>query len=101
MPANFDRLRGASLNTSLPVDRSRVLDTLVNNLEGMVYRCLNDSHWTMLFVSQGCLALTGYASQDLIQNARVCWEEVTFAEDRSRVRSEIAEAIASGKRFSV
>ena len=39
--------------------------------------------------------------RDRIQNARVCWEDVTFAEDRSRVRSEIAAAIASGKRFSV
>ena len=78
-----------------------MLDKLVNNLEGMAYHCLDDSRWTMLFVSQGCLALTGYGPQDLIQNARISWEEVTFAEDRSRVRDEIAAAIASGKRFSV
>ena len=85
----------------MPVDRARVLDTLVNNLEGMAYRCLNDSHWTMLFVSQGCLGLTGYVPQDLIHNGSVSWEEVTHPADRNRVRDEIADAIAAGKRFSL
>ncbi len=101
MNPSLARSRSASLNTSLPVDRARVLDTLVNNLEGMAYRCLNDSHWTMLFVSQGCLALTGYAPQDLIENGCVSWEEVTYPADRDRVRGEIADAIAAGKRFSI
>jgi len=101
MPSSLARQRRSSLNTSLPVDRARVLDTLVNNLEGMAYRCRSDSHWTMLFVSHGCLELTGYGSQDLIEDGCVSWEELTFAEDRVRVRSEITTAIAVGKRFSV
>ncbi|KAF0163170.1 MAG: sensory box/GGDEF family protein [Rhodocyclaceae bacterium] len=101
MPSSLARPRRSSLSTSLPVDRARVLDTLVNNLEGMAYRCRNDRDWTMLFVSQGCLELTGYGPQDLIEDGCVSWEELTLAEDRARVRGEITRAITAGKRFSV
>jgi hypothetical protein len=46
-------LHGTSLDTrdTLYLDEARVLDTLVHNLEGMAYRCLEDAHWTMLFVT--------------------------------------------------
>ncbi|MGE4407314.1 MAG: hypothetical protein AB7E40_17595, partial [Pseudomonas sp.] len=54
--------RRGSLLSSEELDRSRVLDTLVNNLEGMAYRCLNNGQWTMIFVSQGCLGLCGYSA---------------------------------------
>jgi len=101
MISSLARQRRSSLDTSLPVDRARVLDTLVNNLEGMAYRCRDDKFWTMLFVSQGCLELTGYGPHDLIEDGCVSWEELTFAEDRARVRGEITGAIAAGKRFSV
>ncbi len=95
------RLRRSSLSTRLTVDRSRVLDTLVNNLDGMAYRCRHDADWTMLFVSQGCLELTGYAPDELVENAAVSWEELTLPEDRARVRAEIAGAIAARQRFTV
>ncbi len=98
--SNTRRLR-TGLNTALPVDQARVLDTLVNNLDGMAYRCRNDSLWTMVFLSHGCLELTGYAVEDLIGNGCVSWKELTHVEDRCRVRGEIDEAIAVGKRFTV
>jgi diguanylate cyclase (GGDEF)-like protein/PAS domain S-box-containing protein len=95
------RHQRSSLSTSLSVDQGRVLDTLVNNLEGMAYRCRNDSRWTMLFVSHGCLELTGYGAEDLIEDGCVSWEDLTCREDRKRVRQEITAAIGLGKRFSV
>lgn len=90
-----------SLETAQPVDRARVLDTLVNNLEGMAYRCLPDQRWTMLFVSQGCRELTGYAPEELLEEDGVSWADLTFVEDRERVRVEITAAIAAGRRFHV
>ncbi|MDK9725731.1 MAG: EAL domain-containing protein [Sterolibacteriaceae bacterium MAG5] len=89
------------LQTDSLVDRSRVLDTLVNNLDGMAYRCRHDEQWTMLFVSTGCLELTGYGSDELIDNACTSWEELTHPEDRHRVREQIDLAIHARRRFSL
>jgi diguanylate cyclase (GGDEF)-like protein/PAS domain S-box-containing protein len=101
MPKQPGRPRRASLLSTEVLDRSRVLDTLVNNLEGMAYRCLNDPDWTMIFVSRGCLELTGYAPAEFVNNARISWEEITCPEDRARVRECINASINSQKRFSV
>ncbi len=90
-----------SPNSKTSFDSLRILDTLVNNIDGMVYRCKHDRDWTMLFVSQGCLDLTGYASQELIKNAHISYENITHPEDRLRVRHEIEYALSSGQRFSV
>lgn len=90
------------MNTALSsLDISRVLDTLTANLNGMVYRCSLDEQWTMQVVSQGCLALTGYAPEALVNNQQVSWEEITLKNDRLRVREELSAAVAADQNFSV
>ncbi len=91
----------SSLNSEAMIDSLRILDTLVNNIEGMVYRCKHDRDWTMLFASQGCLNLTGYSPQELIKSTRTSYENITHPEDRLRVRQEIESALAAGQRFSI
>jgi diguanylate cyclase (GGDEF)-like protein/PAS domain S-box-containing protein len=95
------RIRRTSLLSTGELDRARVLDTLVNNLDGMAYRCLHDASWRMIFVSQGCLGLTGYAPAELVQDAAISWEDITHPLDRIRVRSQIDTAVRSGQRFTV
>lgn len=73
----------------------------MNNLDGMAYRCLNDRHWTMVFVSQGCVRLTGYQPAEIVDRVDTCWEEITHPCDRARVRACIEGAVRSGQRFSV
>lgn len=91
----------ANMNTALSLDISRVLDTLMANLNGMAYRCRLDAQWTMRFVSQGCLDLTGYAPEALVDNKRLSWEDMTLADDRLRVREEISAAVAANRHFAV
>jgi diguanylate cyclase (GGDEF)-like protein/PAS domain S-box-containing protein len=80
-------------------DTARMLRTLLGNLDGMVYRCLDDAEWTMEFVSEGCRRLTGYDADDLVLNRRVSYESLTHHADRRRVREEIQASLRQSGRF--
>lgn len=84
---------------SLLEDRERMLDSLLDNLEGMVYCCLCDPDWTMVFISQGCLDLTGYQPSEMLYNHRISYEQITYQADRTRVRSEIMQCATVGEPF--
>jgi PAS domain S-box-containing protein len=75
-------------------ENQRAMSTLLSNLPGMAYRCLLDEHWTMLFVSQGCRALTGYEPHDLIQNRTTTYARLIYPDDRQMV----TEAVLAGVR---
>lgn len=89
-----------SLNHFLE-DKERMLGALMRNLKGMVYCCLPDEHWTMVFVSDGCLGLTGYAAEDFLFNKKITYEEMTFVDDRAWVRKRIEKSILLGENFEV
>ena len=80
-------------------ERERQLSTLLSNLPGMAYRCRNDEHWTMEFVSTGALALTGHPPEDLVGNRRVAYADLIHPKDRSRVWEQVQEALARHEPF--
>lgn len=93
-----------NINTSLYKllsDRERMLSTLMSNLKGMVYCCLLDEHWTMLFVSNGCFELTGYPFEDLLFNYNISYELITYEDDRQWVREQIELAINQRKHYEL
>ena len=85
----------------LLADRERMLSTLMSNLKGMVYCCLLDENWTMVFVSDGCQGLTGYDAEELLFNQRITYEAVTLADDRVWVRKRIEDAVRTSEHFDV
>lgn len=89
------------LESLLTAQQQRLLDTLLDNLDGMIYRCLYDNSWTMIYVSKGCDSLTGYPAHDLLLNKEISYENITHPEDRQKSRATIAEAIARGERFEL
>lgn len=82
-------------------DRERMLSTLMSNLKGMVYCCLIDENWTMVFVSDGCRELTGYEATELLFNQSITYENVTLKEDRAWVRERIQKALSTSKHFEL
>ncbi|MBN2225943.1 MAG: PAS domain S-box protein [candidate division Zixibacteria bacterium] len=82
-------------------ESERKLSTLMSNLPGMVYRCLNDEHWTMEFISEGCRNLTGYRRNELLGNRVKSYNEIIYPDDREMVRNHIDHELKQGQPFQL
>lgn len=78
----------------------RQLETLLGNLPGMAYRCDYDQIRRMHFVSQGCGVLTGYDSEQLVDESNN-WTGLIHEDDRDRVWDEVQSALSAGSNFEV
>ena len=79
----------------------RTLHTLMANLPGMVYRCSHDKNWTMVFASEGCLALTGYSVDDFVRHKKISFQQLIHADDLETLSRVLDEAIAQKRQFEV
>ena len=79
----------------------RALSTLMGNLPGMVYRCRNDRNWSMEFISEGCIELTGYTPEDFINNSKVHYAQLIHSEDQERVWNEVQAAVREHRTFQL
>lgn len=75
--------------------------SMLENLPGVVYRCINDAQWTMLFISDEVQTLTGFAAKDFIRNKAISFADITLPEDAERVRQLITRDLAQQAQFSV
>ncbi|THB79402.1 MAG: PAS domain S-box protein, partial [Desulfobacteraceae bacterium] len=82
-------------------ESERHLSTLIGNLPGMAYRCLNDQDWTMLYLSDGCEPLTGYAPSELVLNTSTAYNDLILEEDRPMVWNAVQQAVDNHRPFTV
>jgi PAS domain S-box-containing protein len=83
------------------VKNERMMQTLVSNLPGMVYRCHNDRKRTMEYLSEGCMNVTGYEPSDLTKNAKLAFNEIIISDDREMVWSAIQNGVLSNKPYQM
>jgi two-component system cell cycle sensor histidine kinase/response regulator CckA len=93
--------RGSEEAREGPHESQRMLASLMSNLPGVAFRCLNDHDWTNLFMSEGCYDLTGYQAADLVGNARLSFDQLIHPADRERVWQEIQTALADERRYKI
>ena len=79
----------------------RELSTLMANLPGMVYSCINNHDWTMIFISEGSFALTGYLPYELIESSTVSYNDIIHAEDRDSVWDIIQAALEEHTTYDI
>jgi two-component system sensor kinase FixL len=79
-------------------DTASRLATLLQNLPGMAYRCIDQPNWPMEFVSEGCHKLSGYSRNDF-EERRVFWGELIHPDDRDRVWRKVRKAIDAADAF--
>ena len=82
-------------------ESQRRLATLMDNLPGMAYRCLNDENWTLEFVSKGSLDLVEYDRSYLVGNPANTYTNRVHPDDQTKIREEIDLAIAERRPFQL
>jgi PAS domain S-box-containing protein len=83
----FDVSERKKLEIAL-MESERSKSVLLSHLPGMAYRCEVDPQWTMRFVSAGCIGLTGYFPEDLINNNKLSYNQIIAPEYRTKLWKE-------------
>ena len=69
--------------------------SLVDNIPGITYRCQLDKDWTMLYMSDITLQITGYPATDFIGSAVRTYASIILFEDINLVIQKIEEAVSN------
>ncbi|MBU2538250.1 MAG: PAS domain S-box protein [Proteobacteria bacterium] len=75
--------------------------TLVSNLPGLAYRCLNDEHWTMVFFSDEIERMAGYPAADFINNSVRSYAGIIHPDDRAMVDSAVQTGVDAHQPFEM
>lgn len=95
------RTEALSAATEEITQRQQQMQHLLSNLSGMAYRCKNDSKWTMIFVSEGAVALTGYSPEGLMNNRDIAFGDLIDDRDTATVDEAVALAIERQEHFAI
>ena len=77
---------------------------MIHSLPGLVYCAHVDATWTMGFMSEGSMTLTGYSPTELADVLRTCThhlELLVHPQDRIVVKERITNALRAGERFNL
>ena len=69
------------------------LPRLLKHLPGTAYRCANDRHWTMEYLSETCEQVIGYPPEQLIGNRKLAYADLIHPDDRERVWESVQQAV--------
>lgn len=75
--------------------------SLVDNIPGITYRCIQDKDWTMLFMSDAVEELSGYSAKDFINNAERTYESIIHPDDRDYVSRNINSAVSNRQEWNI
>ena len=97
----FEDITERRRNEEALIENQRTLETLISNLPGVAYKCQNDPQWTMEFVSEGCFQLTGYQTEDLVNNKKISYNDLIHPDDREMVWDTIQISLKENKPFKI
>ncbi|PJZ45803.1 PAS domain S-box protein [Leptospira brenneri] len=81
-------------------DNEEQMRSFIQNIPGVVYRCLVDEYWTTVFMSDSILSLAGYSASDFLEpNRKLTYSELIHPDDRAHVSNIIQNAIATSDTF--
>ena len=76
------------------LESRQLLDNIVANSPGAIYRCANDSEFTMKFLSAAIIRITGYPADDFLDNRIRSYASIIHPDDRSGVMAAVTVGLA-------
>lgn len=86
---------------SAAVDRVAVYESITNRMNGFLYRCRNDQHFTMVEMSGAVRKITGYEQEDLLGNQKLSFMSLIDKEDTEQVDQAVSSATQKHINWSV
>jgi PAS domain S-box-containing protein len=78
-----------AMESSRVYKSERRMATLMSNLPGTAFRCRNDfPTFTMEYMSEGCLEMTGYQPEDIVDNHKLCFFDIVHPEDLPKLMAD-------------
>ncbi|MGD1859185.1 MAG: PAS domain S-box protein [Leptolyngbyaceae cyanobacterium] len=75
--------------------------SLIENVPGTVYRCRADDWWTMAFISDAVIEITGYPAADFINNQVRRFADIVPLEHYQGVDAAIRRAVAAKQFYEI
>ncbi|AVI62206.1 methyl-accepting chemotaxis sensory transducer with Pas/Pac sensor [Halomonas sp. GFAJ-1] len=74
-------------------EHDNVYESIATRMNGFLYRCRNDEHYTMLNLTGRVKDLTGYTVEDLLNNRHQSYVELIYPDDAAALDQAIEKAI--------
>ncbi|MBU2650112.1 MAG: response regulator [Bacteroidetes bacterium] len=91
----INQLRDYKLYAATLRESERRLSTLIDNLPGAAYRCLNNPNWSMEYISHGIHKLSGYTPNEIIHDRSVSYNDLIHPDDRKMVWDTIQNSVTN------
>jgi PAS domain S-box-containing protein len=75
--------------------------SMVSNIPGVVYRCAYDDDFTVYFISEAVLTLTGYTSEEIQYNQQLTFAGIVHPDDRKTMQESVKKGIEEFQQFSL
>ncbi len=75
--------------------------TLVANVPGIIYRCANDPHWTMQYISDEIQTISGYPADEFVNNRVRSYASVIHPEDQAMVDRIVQEGVKKRQPYTI
>jgi PAS domain S-box-containing protein len=79
----------------------RSLTAMVNRLPVILYRARNNRNWSMEYVSDGCLTLTGYPAEQLVNHTQLSFASLIHPDDSAAVWEKVQTALQKQSVFDL
>jgi len=86
--------------TEEKIEEKRFLKNLISTIPGMVYRFRNNKKFSMEYVSDGCIDVTGYTIDEIIQG-KIAYLDLVPEEEMEAVKNRIAESAEKNQPYEI